>query len=134
VSREEERLAIAITGGRKHRVSPDELSAFLDIVHELMEATGITDYAEIALAHGGAAGVDRYIAGIARQCGMVPVSYRPDTALDGPYPGAPKVRNGRMLNDAQPVALIAFPGETGTADCVRRAIAKGIEVRYACVS
>ena len=133
MTREEERLAIAITGARRHRVTPDELSAFLDIVHELMEATGIVDYAQVTLAHGGAAGVDRYIAGIARQCGMVPVPYRPDLALDGPYPGAPCVRNGRMLDEARPMVPIAFPGETGTADCVSRAKRKEITVREICV-
>lgn len=126
-------ITIAITGGRKHLVTPDELSGFLDHVHEIMDAAGIFHYGQVTLAHGGAAGVDRYIAGIARRLGMVPVRYRPDVEIDGPYPGAPCVRNGRMLEASGATALIAFEGETGTADCTRKAAGKGIEVRYAYV-
>lgn len=103
----------------------------MDHVHALMERAGVSHYAQVTLAHGGAVGVDQYIAGIARRLGMIVVPYRPNVKLDGPYPGAPCVRNGRMLDASGASALIAFEGETGTADCVRRAIAKGIEVRYA---
>lgn len=124
-------IRVAITGGRRHRVTDAELSEFLDIVHSLMDAAGISEYERVTLSHGAAAGVDRYIAVICKRMGMVVVPYRVDVELDGPYPDAPKARNGRMLDESRAEVLIAFRGGGGTADCARKAARRGIEVRYA---
>lgn len=37
-------------------------------------------------------------------------------------------RNQQMIDDGKPDLVIAFPGGTGTADCVKRARSEGIEV------
>lgn len=38
------------------------------------------------------------------------------------------MRNQRMINEGRPDLVVAFPGGSGTADCVARARAAGIEV------
>ncbi len=38
------------------------------------------------------------------------------------------IRNAAMIKKAKPDLVVAFPGGTGTADCVRKARAAGIEV------
>lgn len=47
-----------------------------------------------------------------------------DWARYGRRAGA--VRNQRMLDEARPELVVAFPGGTGTADMVRRTHAAGI--------
>jgi hypothetical protein len=39
------------------------------------------------------------------------------------------LRNQRMIDEGKPDLVVAFPGGSGTADCVRRARAAGIPVQ-----
>lgn len=43
--------------------------------------------------------------------------------------GAGPIRNQQMLDEGKPDLVVAFPGESGTADMVRRAKKAGIPVR-----
>lgn len=47
-------------------------------------------------------------------------------------PSAGPRRNRAMLKEDMPDVVIAFPGDRGTADCIRQARALGIEVRACC--
>jgi hypothetical protein len=53
--------------------------------------------------------------------------------FDAPWkemgPGAGPWRNTKMVYDSRAALVLAFPGGRGTADCVRKARAAGIEVR-----
>lgn len=81
---------------------------------------------ELRIVHGGASGADAMAARWADEHGYECVAYYADWGREGRAAG-PK-RNQRML-DAEHVSLVvAFPGGRGTADMVRRAEAKDIDV------
>lgn len=79
-----------------------------------------------ALAQGGAEGADS----LARMWGelrRIPVStYLANWATEGTRAGP--LRNRRMLDDFKPDLVVAFRGGKGTADCVKAARERGIEV------
>lgn len=52
--------------------------------------------------------------------------YEAEWSVYGP-PAGP-IRNKRMIDEAKPELVIAFKGDKGTADCVRRAESAGIEI------
>jgi len=52
--------------------------------------------------------------------------YKADWSTHGRAAGP--IRNQHMLDDSNPNVVIAFPGGKGTADMVRRASTKGVEV------
>lgn len=81
------------------------------------------------IIHGGAPGADT-LAG--RWAGVNGVACRvvfADWDLHGKKAGP--IRNQQMLDDYFPEAVLAFPGGTGTADMVRRALAAGLPVEMA---
>lgn len=81
---------------------------------------------ELRIVHGGASGADAMAARWASEHSYQCVAYEADWAREGRAAGPQ--RNQRML-DAEHVSLVvAFPGGRGTADMVRRAEAKGIQV------
>jgi hypothetical protein len=43
--------------------------------------------------------------------------------------GAGPIRNGLMLDILKPDLVVAFPGNRGTADCIRQAERRGITVQ-----
>lgn len=84
-----------------------------------------------ALGHGNAIGTDRYVASMIKWefgSGITILPCPVDVTLDGPYPAAPCRRNGRMLDTHNPIALAAFPGGTGTLDCMRKARTRDIPI------
>ena len=84
------------------------------------------------LASGAATGADRLAMAWAKIEGVQIVGfpvYKAQWQKTGK--GAGPIRNGLMLDMVQPDLVVAFPGNTGTADCVRQAKRRGITVQYA---
>ena len=78
------------------------------------------------LIDGGARGVDRIAGKWARQNGVLEGDFLPEWHRAGTPDGA--ARNQRMIAEAAPDLVIAFPGGLGTADMVERAKAAEVEV------
>ena len=86
-------------------------------------------HAEIRIgtvAHGDASGADRLAAGWAMDYGVTSSAYIAQWERDGRAAGP--IRNARMLAEAKPSLVVAFPGGRGTADMMRRARAAGVLV------
>lgn len=81
---------------------------------------------EHVIIHGGAEGADTLADDWARKWVLKRKVYRPDWKKHGKAAGP--LRNARMIAEAKPDICIAFPGGRGTADCVSKARAAGIEV------
>ena len=81
------------------------------------------------LAHGAAPGADRIADKVGRSLHLIVVPFPADWQRHGN--GAGPIRNQRMLDEFRPTLVIAFPlpESVGTWDMVRRAKAKGVEVR-----
>lgn len=124
-------MIVAITGGRydhDHRPRTptaqqfSEFDRLLDII------------APIRLIHGNAIGTDRAVADWIfryRPYPKLPRSVVPfpvDTSIDGPWPCAGNHRNRRMLIDGRAHTLIAFPGNSGTRNCISEALAVWLAV------
>jgi hypothetical protein len=75
---------------------------------------------------GGARGVDRIAGKWARRNGVLEWDFLPEWHRAGTNDAAR--RNQRMIFEALPELVIAFPGANGTADMVERAKAAGVEV------
>jgi len=116
-------VVIGITGGRDYRPTEDELRAFISIAKSLNANT---------IRHVAARGVDTTASEYAKDHGFALDPVPIDINIDGPsWHYAGNNRNGRMVNkEPHPVGWVAFPGGTGTEDCIRRAIRKGIKVYY----
>lgn len=91
------------------------------------------------IAHGAAQGADTIADEVARELGLETVPYPVDKHLDGLWPAAGPRRNGRMLRDAEPIRVLAFPTASrenkrstaitsGTLDCIEQALLLGIAV------
>lgn len=81
------------------------------------------------LVHGGASGADALAAEWAAQAGVPAKAYPANWKAEGRAAG-PK-RNQRMLDEARPELVIAFPGGRGTDDMVKRAERAGVPVMFA---
>ena len=92
---------------------------WLDALHALLPVT--------ALAHGCATGADTLADGWARSVGIEPAEFRAEWRRYG-RTLAGSVRNRKMLHVFKPHVLVAFPGGSGTADCVAAARELGIPV------
>lgn len=108
---------VLVCGGRDY---DDEARLFsiLDVAHA---ANPIK-----LLVHGGASGADDLAGRWARNAGVpwkgYPAYWRSEGKAAGPK------RNQRMLDEAQPDLVIAFPGGAGTADMIKRAEAAYVPV------
>ena len=112
-------MRVIICGGRHYQMTPAD--------HTWLDTLCITH-----VRHGAASGADYGAMCWARERGIPQQPYPAAWATFGRAAG-PK-RNGWMLADllkdkeGEPIAVIAFPGGTGTADMVRRARAAGMPV------
>lgn len=106
---------LLVCGGRKvdNRTA---VWAALDVWHALR---GVA-----VVIHGAQAGADTLADEWAAARGVERAPFPADWSGLGRRAGP--IRNGRMLSEAQPTAVLAFPGGPGTADMVRQA-------RSACV-
>lgn len=112
-------MKIAITGGRDHKVTTEELSTFFRLFAE---------HGGTELHHGDARGVDRIVAAEARARGIIVIDH-PVSKSEWDQHGkiAGFIRNTRMLSTPGVKLLIAFPGDNGTRNCVQRARAMKIK-------
>jgi YspA, cpYpsA-related SLOG family len=84
---------------------------------------------DVVLAHGNAPGADTLCAEFACSVGWPVKPYKADWKTYKKAAGG--IRNSLMLQDFKPDVLVVFPGGSGTADCCKKAIDKGIRVVYA---
>ena len=80
------------------------------------------------LVHGGARGADALADAWARKHDIPVIVFAADWRKHKKAAGP--IRNGRMLAEANPRLVIAFPGGSGTADCAGQARARDILVMY----
>jgi hypothetical protein len=111
-------LRVLVCGGRDWR-DAELVESTLSRLHA---ARGPFD----RLIHGGARGVDRIAGKWARKNGVLEWDFLPEWHRAGTPDGA--ARNQRMIAEAAPDLVIAFPGGPGTADLVERAKAAELEV------
>ncbi len=109
-------MRVLVTGGRSYSDK-----AYL---WSILDGYGPPEVSEII--SGMAPGADTFAAEWAERFGFplhkFPADWRKHGRAAGP------IRNQRMIDEGKPDLVIAFPGGTGTADCVRRAEAAGIRV------
>lgn len=104
-------MKLCVTGGRKYR-DRAAVFEFLDALHALLPIT--------LLAHGACkTGLDAHADSWCISRGVEPARYPAAWVGKAKWPGP--ARNGRMLREVRPVALVAFPGDTGTANCIKQA-------------
>lgn len=75
---------------------------------------------------GGANGADALACEWARRASISVRTFPANWSALGPAAGP--IRNGKMLTDAKPDLVLAFPGGRGTADMVRQARRAGVSV------
>jgi len=110
-------FVLLVCGGRDFIDMP-RASAALDAVHAKRPIT--------LLVHGAARGADTLAATWAQRRGVLTQAFPADWNRDGRAAGP--LRNQRMLDEARPDGVVAFPGGRGTADMNQRAKAAGVKV------
>lgn len=110
-------FVVAVTGGRKYQ-NKARVWAELDALYR--------EHANMVLVVGDATGADCFARAWATARGVPLRVYKANWALYDKAAGP--IRNQEMLDDAQPNLLVAFPGQSGTADCTCRAQTMGIHV------
>jgi hypothetical protein len=119
-------VKILVCGGRKYQ---DELA----ITRALRECGAFNTAvvygdARNVLLHGAAPGADSIAARVAARLGWEVRKYRAKWDVDGLAAGP--LRNQQMLDENDDIDLVlVFPGGKGTADMVRRAKRRGLDVR-----
>jgi hypothetical protein len=111
-------MRILVTGGRDY-TDQTEVDNALDAVHR---KHGIT-----LLIEGGARGADRLARSWARRNNVLLCTFEAEWGKYGKAVAGP-LRNGRMLSEGRPEAVVAFPGGAGTADMVAKAEAARVPV------
>ncbi len=115
------KVRVIVTGGRTY--SNGDVAAA--VLNDVRKKIGIS-----ALAQGGARGADA----LARTwaCRHLPPRSRPTYHADWIQYGnaAGAIRNTVMLKHFEPHLVIAFPGNTGTADMVSKARKAGVPILH----
>lgn len=109
-------MRVVVTGGRYY--------GNIRRVYEVLNSLGITE-----LAHGDCrSGADRIAQEWSESVKLDPPArkFPADWARYGKCAG--NIRNGVMLEQFKPDRVVAFPGGSGTNDCVKKARVLGIEV------
>lgn len=97
------------------------------LLDELAHATGCFSALSIdAIIHGGARGADEGAAEWAKSEDIPSRAYAADWKKHGKAAGP--IRNQKMIDEAKPDFVVAFPGGRGTADMLRRARDHGIQI------
>jgi hypothetical protein len=114
-------MRVLVCGGRTFRDRAMVFAA-LDCLH------GATPIG--CIIEGGAKGADTFAREWARSRSVAVKTFEVTKAeWDRLGLAAGPIRNARMLSDGEPDLCLAFPGNRGTADMVRRCQAAGVEVR-----
>lgn len=120
-------MIVLVTGGREYK-NRDLVFQTLDEIHALTPVT--------LLIEGGAGGADDHARAWAYSRLVHYETFYARWNLDGVKNAGP-MRNQRMCNHARENAVkhvggaltVAFPGDRGTRDCVRRARHAGLHVK-----
>lgn len=113
-------MILLVTGGRYYS-NRDAVFSALDRAHAKRAIT--------LLVHGGATGADALANEWAVARGIPHRAYSVTKFEWMRYGSAAgPIRNGRMLEEAKPDGVVAFPGGKGTADMIRRAEAAGLPI------
>jgi hypothetical protein len=110
-------MRIVVCGGRDY-LDHAELFAVLDRLHAEKRIS--------FLAHGCCRGADLLADQWAKERGIKARGFAANWSYYGAAAG-PR-RNAKMLDEFAPQLVVAFPGTRGTADCIRKARDRGIEV------
>ena len=110
-------MRILVCGGRHYS---DHRTAFAKL-DEIDQRESVSIVIE-----GGAAGADNLAHRWAIMRAKGHLRFFADWERNGHAAGP--IRNQKMIDEGRPRLVVAFPGGRGTADMVRRAKAKGIEV------
>ena len=110
-------MKVLVCGGR-------DFTSYGTLCKKLDELDAIHGFEKVI--HGGARGADRLSGDWAFARGIYCNVYEANWEKHGPAAGP--IRNQRMLDEGKPDLVVAFPGGKGTADMVRRARSRGIEV------
>lgn len=111
-------MRILVTGGRDYA----DLAAVYRALDRVHAKHGIE-----LLIEGGALGADRIARAWAESRGVPWLPFYADWRKYG-RAVAGKLRNGQMLSEGKPDAVVAFPGGTGTADMIAKAEAAKLPV------
>lgn len=114
-------MRVLVCGGRDYSDSAHIFRA-LDDLHEKRGPITL-------LIEGGASGADLVARSWAFHRYIQHVTERADWNRHGKAAGP--IRNRAMLDNHSPDVVLAFPGGKGTADMVRQATARGVEVVHA---
>jgi hypothetical protein len=118
-------MKILVCGGRTFGDTRPELIAFVKAMLKLHKKHGV----EFTLVHGDADGADTLARAWAE---LLRLEQRPYPVTDEEWARLGKkagpLRNQRMLDEERPDAVVAFPGNRGTADMVSRARAVGVPI------
>lgn len=111
-------MKLLVCGGRDFA----DVKMLYRVLDEIHEQNGVD-----ILIQGGARGADSFAWFWACER-QIPEIRQYNAQWDDEGKKAGTVRNARMLRKSQPDAVMAFPGDVGTADMVRKALAKGYVV------
>lgn len=116
-------MRLLVCGGRDFGSARDcaMLREVLDTWHARRPVT--------LLIHGAARGADSLAAAWAASVGVERLAFPADWGKHGRAAG--HMRNAQMLHEGSPAAVLAFPGGSGTADMVRKAILGCVPVAIA---
>jgi hypothetical protein len=110
-------VRVLVCGGRYY----NDDACVEKVLNDLHSKTPFT-----VLIHGAARGADTLANVWAKLKGIERIPCPANWTAYGPAAGP--IRNQYMIVTHKPDLVVAFPGDTGTADCVRKAKAAGIEV------
>lgn len=110
-------MRVLVCGGRNYGADDAEVAKMWFTLYEV---------APTLIIHGRARGADYHADRWAKANRIAVKAYPADWLKYGPRAGP--IRNQRMLDEAKPELVVAFPGGRGTADMVKRARAAGVRV------
>ena len=115
-------MRILVCGGLEF----DDLDLFMTSMDDISTREDFDNKQPITIIEGGAKGADFLARCYAKYCGWEHEPYPANWKKHGKAAGP--IRNQQMLEEGKPDLVIAFPGETGTADMVERAHKAGVRV------
>ncbi|MDA8301927.1 MAG: DUF2493 domain-containing protein [Actinomycetota bacterium] len=112
-------MKVLVCGGRDFA----DYGWLAEVLDKLWQEAG----GELLVMHGGACGADALAGSWAMSHKLPRLVFRAEWERYGRRAGP--LRNQRMLDEARPDLVVAFPGGRGTADMVARALRAGVPVR-----
>jgi hypothetical protein len=115
-------MRVLVCGGREF----DDWQLFISAMDDIATERDFDGNQPITIIEGGAKGADFCARLFAKYCGWEHMPFPANWKAYGRAAGP--MRNQQMIEEGRPQLVIAFPGDDGTADMVRRARLIGVEV------